>query len=738
MTRFRLIPAFLGSVALIAAIAGCGSGTSLTVTPPGTPTATLSATALTFSGATIGTATAPQTATLSNNGSATLAISGITLGGTDASFFTLTNGCGATLATGSSCTLSVTFKATDLASRTATITVATNATPASQNITLTGGGTLANKCSTPVQRKALPTATPNYAGTLLSGKVMAGTVPVIGASVQLYAAGNTGNGLAPTAIGSALTTDATGAFSITTAYTCPFNLSLLYIVARGGHIGVTGSNNSNIELMTVLGACNSISGSSGIIVNEATTVASAYALQQFLTADGKAGASATNFSGLSLAAASVANIVNIATGQAPGPNFPANSTAPTLLLNSLANVLDACIVTGGSACTGLYSAATVSGTVPSNTLDAILNVAKHPAANVGAIFTLSTATNQFAPFKASTPTDWTMFVTYAGGGMNAPSGIGIDSAGNVRVASYFSTASFFTNTGVPTIPNGVTGNNLSESYGLAVDQNDNSWIPSEQSSGSINGGIGTVVVLNSAGQPVSGTTGFSQGGLNYPVSITIDGTGTSWVVDYGNSHLTLLNNGGTPLSGATGYTSGLFAFPVAVGVDSKCYGFVANQATNTITRVPADGSSFTSFATGGGASGVAVDASDNVWVANYYDDSVGLLSNTGQVLSSGGFKGGGLAHPQGIAVDGAGNIWVANYRGPALTELAGANATIPGAPLSPAAGFGLDAQLLEAFALALDASGNIWVTNFGSNTITEFVGMAAPVRTPLLGPVALP
>ena len=64
--------------------------------------------------------------------------------------------------------------------------------------------------------------------------------------------------------------------------------------------------------------------------------------------------------------------------------------------------------------------------------------------------------------------------------------------------------------------------------------------------------------------------------------------------------------------------------------------------------------------------------------------------------------------------------------------------TIPGAFLSPAAGFGPDAKLLEAFALALDAGGNIWVTNFGSNTITEFVGMAAPVRTPLLGPVALP
>ena len=742
MTRFRLIAAFLGSLALTIGLAGCGAGSVTTgpvppPTPTPTPSATLSTTTLTFAGATIGTPTAAQTATLSNAGTATLTISGITLGGTDASLFTLTNNCGATLAAGSSCTLSVTFTATDIANRSATITLVTNATPASQTITLSGGSLIPNKCAATVPRKALPAATPNFAGKLLSGKVVAGTQPVIGASVQLYAAGNTGNGLAPTAIGPALTTDATGAFSLTTAYTCPFNLSTLYLVSRGGKAGLTGTANTGIVLVTTLGACNALTTTSGIVINEATTVASAYALAQFLSPGGNVGASATNFNGLALAAGTVANLVNITTGIAPGPAFPATGTAPLPVLNSLANALNACIVSA-PVCTQLYTAATVATTVPTNTLDAILNIARYPGSNVAALYTVSTGSTAFTPAASAAPTDWTLFVTYSGGGMHAPSGIGIDSVGNVRVANYFSVASFFSNTGTPTLPAGVTGNNLFDSYGLAVDQNDSSWIPNEQSGGGINGGVGTVTVLDSSGQNVSGPTGFSQGGQNFPVSITIDSAGTSWVVDYGNSHLTLLSNSGTPLSGATGYTSSQLAFPVAVGVDSKCYGFVANQATNTITRVPNDGSSFTSFTTGSGASGVAIDASDNVWVANYYDDSVGLLSNTARILSSGGFKGGGLSHPQGIAVDGAGNIWVANYRGPSLTELAGANATIPGASISPAAGFGHDAALLEAFALALDAGGNIWVTNFGSNTLTEFIGMAAPVRTPLLGPVALP
>jgi hypothetical protein len=75
----------------------------------------------------------------------------------------------------------------------------------------------------------------------------------------------------------------------------------------------------------------------------------------------------------------------------------------------------------------------------------------------------------------------------------------------------------------------------------------------------------------------------------------------------------------------------------------------------------------------------------------------------------------------------------------ALTELAGAkNAAAPGTVLSPAAGLGLDAGLVEPFAVAVDASGNLWISAFATNTLTEFIGLAAPVRTPLIGPPAAP
>jgi streptogramin lyase len=89
-------------------------------------------------------------------------------------------------------------------------------------------------------------------------------------------------------------------------------------------------------------------------------------------------------------------------------------------------------------------------------------------------------------------------------------------------------------------------------------------------------------------------------------------------------------------------------------------------------------------------------------------------------------------------VDGAGNVWVGNYRGSSITELAGAGGSAPGTPLSPSTGFGSDASLTSPFAVAIDASGNVWVSNQGSSTITQFVGVATPVKTPVLGPPQLP
>ena len=364
-----------------------------------------------------------------------------------------------------------------------------------------------------------------------------------------------------------------------------------------------------------------------------------------------------------------------------------------------------------------------------------MNIAKSPGANVAAIYALSAASTAFLPALSAAPSDWTFFATYSGGGMNGPSSLSIDSQGNVWVANYFAVASLFSNTGTPVFASGLSGYGLLNSYGGAVDVNDTMWVANEQSTGSVNGGLGSVTLLNGAGaSPAQYTTG----GLNFPIAVAFDTSGVAWVVNYGNSHVTLLSGSGSPLSGAAGYTAANLEFPAAVATNSKCNAFVANQSSNTVTRILADGSAFTDYVVGQGPTAVAIDSADNVWSANFYANSVGLVSSAGTVLSGGGYTGGGMNAPRAIAVDGSGNAWVASERGPSLAEFSSASSANHGTLLSPSAGWGADANLLEPYSLAIDAAGNVWVSNYGSNTLTEFIGLAAPVKTPLLGPVRVP
>lgn len=595
-----------------------------------------------------------------------------------------------------------------------------------------------NNCKSTQTSPQPPSPTPNYANTLAGGKVMAGSLPVIGSSVQLYAAGNTGNGSAPTALlNMPLTTDANGAFTLASSFTCPYSNSMLYVVASGGHAGA-GAINAGIVLAAVLGSCSSLNGSSTITVNEASTIVTAWTMAPFLSADGRIGATATNNTGLLLAAATAQNLINPLTGTIPGASFPPTGTAPLAKIATLANVLNACIVSSGpssSACTQLYSSTATSIATPSNTLDATMNLAQHPGNNVAALYALSSASTAYAPELPAAPPDWTLSATYTGGGMDAPSALSIDSKGNIWVANYFAVASLFSNTGQPLFPGGITGNSLLDSYGGAVDASDTMWIANEESASTLNSGLGSITQLNSSG---ASPAVFTSGGINFPLAIAFDTSGVAWIADYGNSHVMLLSNSGSPLSGAAGYTAANLAFPVAVATDSKCNAYVANQSSDTITRVLADGSKFTDFITGSGPSGLAIDASDNVWAANYYASSVGLVSSAGNVLSGAGFTAASLQQPQGIAVDGSGNAWVASYRGSALTELSSASSPNPGALLSPVAGWAPDSSLLEPYAVAIDAAGNLWASNFASDTLTEFIGVAAPVKTPLLGPVRTP
>jgi hypothetical protein len=75
-----------------------------------------------------------------------------------------------------------------------------------------------------------------------------------------------------------------------------------------------------------------------------------------------------------------------------------------------------------------------------------------------------------------------------------------------------------------------------------------------------------------------------------------------------------------------------------------------------------------------------------------------------------------------------------------ITELSGR-----GKPLSPPTGYilgnsnGLPGAYLDSpHSIAIDPSGNVWIANTGIGTVLEMVGTAAPVETPVIGPVRRP
>ncbi len=100
------------------------------------PVASLSSASLSFGDQLLHTASSAQIVTLSNSGTAALAISSITAAGD----FAETNTCGSTLAVGANCAISVIFTPTVTGARTGTLTLTDNAADSPQAVALSGTG----------------------------------------------------------------------------------------------------------------------------------------------------------------------------------------------------------------------------------------------------------------------------------------------------------------------------------------------------------------------------------------------------------------------------------------------------------------------------------------------------------------------------------------------------------------------------------------------------------------------
>jgi streptogramin lyase len=615
-------------------------------------------------------------------------------------------------------------------------------------------------------------------GTVLRGSVHGGQNPIVGAHVYLYAinnAGYGGPGIAPSSTNASVsllqsaanttedgngkyyvTTDPSGNFTITNDYSCPSSYAHTYFYATGGDPGLGSGVNSAITLTAPADACNT---SASTDINEVSTVVTAYVFAGYESDPLHISSSNTALAstGLTNAANTLANLEDVNLSVALATTPAGNGTVPQQEINTLANILAACVNSAGptsTPCSTLFSSATNNGVNAPDTATAVLNIAHNPGLSPTAIanvFGLQTATSPFQPSLPSTPTpnDFTIAISYSGAGMNGPLPVAIDKAGNVWVGNTTTGANSVSElnpVGAPiTTSAGYTGGGIEDPFSIAIDKSGNVW--------TANVTPNSLSEISNTGTPAT-LSPYTGGGLNAPYSIAFDLLGHAWVVNNVGASLSEFSSAGTAITTSPGdQGGGINNDPVSLAIDALGNIWVTDSITlgalsefyssGTSAGMPITGS--TGY-TGGGLAdpwGIAIDANGNVWVADSSSSTsrLSLFALGGTAISSStGYTGGGLNVPEGIAVDGAGNVWVAN-RGSTATSAPYPDSSISefnsvGVAISPSTGY--QAGLNISLSLAIDGSGNVWTTNSNLNTVTEFVGAASPVVTPIVANLLFP
>jgi hypothetical protein len=589
---------------------------------------------------------------------------------------------------------------------------------------------------------------------LVQGRVQSGVEAVAGSHMYVYAAGVTGYGGSATSLLLAdssgsfptsadgdgnyyITTDANGSFALDGDPTCDAGTEL-YLLSRGGSIG-TAEPNAAISMLASLGPCPSsatvTSPTPMAVVNEVSTVAAAYALAGFAVGPTHIGSSGTTAAqtGIANAFANADNLYNLTSGAAGALAVtPAgNGLVPQALINTLANMLQACNGSeseASSQCALLFAnAASSNGVEPTDTATAAINIAHSPGTGVGTLFGLQAmGAAVFQPSLSGAPSDFTIAVTFSGGGLSSPEFIAIDAAGDAwvpntggnTVTEISSTGAFLSG------DQGFGGGGLTLPLGVAVDEMGNAWL--------VNGGSsGDVVEFSSVGTVLSGG-GYGGGTLTLPEALAVDGLGNVWVAS-NQGTLTELSSSGTVLSSDPHVLGGPLTANQVVALDGTGHVFVLINDTNG-----GPGGSLAEFSSSGALIAAynadrplsfAMDGTGNAWVGSDWT-FLNEIDGAGAVTT---VQGGGVFASYGIAIDGGGNVWTTNPNiggAPSPFHDSISEFSAEGVAISPGTGYvsgGLDIP----WGGAIDGSGDVWVTNQMGNSVTELIGAAVPVVTPL-------
>jgi hypothetical protein len=339
-----------------------------------------------------------------------------------------------------------------------------------------------------------------------------------------------------------------------------------------------------------------------VYMNEVSTVAAAFALAPFAstTANNDAlhiGTSSTNLAGAQNAVLTANNLYDI-TGHNSGtgsngdvhiarsvtPTNLTGSSVPQSLIDTIGNILANCVDSAN-----LYGATNTGGT-ESAQCATLFNTATSDGTSTGTKpYDTATAALNIAKHPAGSGAT----TTNCGGTVSAfactlYNGL----TGNVPFQPYLGSAPNDFSVGITYTGSGLTGAN-----GIAIDGSGDAWVPTSG---------GAVVELSPAGAVLSGSTGYSTGTSNSNSSVAIDYSGNVWFIN-GFASVMKMNSIGTLLSGAGGYSTGTYGPSGCTSASPQPHG-------------------------------LAIDASNNVWVANYQGDdrgqAIALLNNSGTLLGA--------------------------------------------------------------------------------------------------------
>ncbi|MBI6547089.1 MAG: SMP-30/gluconolactonase/LRE family protein [Cyanobacteria bacterium NC_groundwater_1444_Ag_S-0.65um_54_12] len=266
-----------------------------------------------------------------------------------------------------------------------------------------------------------------------------------------------------------------------------------------------------------------------------------------------------------------------------------------------------------------------------------------------------------------------------------------------------------------------------------------------------NGGIVSTLAGSAQRGWADGTSANAR--FNYPEGITGDPLGNLYVTDYYNHRIRRITPSGEVStlagSGQAGWVDGMdtsaqFNYPVGIASDKGGNLYVADSNNHRIRKITTTGAVSTVAGSGkigwaDGTStkaqfaypqGVAVDAADNLYVADYGNNRIRKITTDGDVTTLAGNSQSGWSDgngaiaqfnsPLGITADSTGDLYVADYGNNLIRKITagGTVSTLAGSGQSGwSDGVGMTAKFNYPVGLAVDGAGNVYVADSGNHRI---------------------